>query len=334
MGRRRPTAPRHGSLAYFPRGRVKGHMGRINHWPEVYATAPKLLGFAGYKVGMSFAFITNTRRGTPTFGQEVYSPVTFLEAPPMLVCGIRSYSSTPYGLKATDETWLEKSPKELEKFLVLSKKADGSSLKELEAGLDKTAELRAVLCTQPGRANVSKKKPDIFEVKVTGGAVKDQFEYLKGLLGKEIGAADVLKEGQIVDIIAVTKGKGFQGAVKRWGVKTLPHKSRKTVRGIGTNGAWTPHYVMYTVPRAGQMGFHQRTDMNKRILKIGDNNQAPIPKGGFPHYGVIRDTFIMIEGSIPSPAKRLIKLRYAVRPPLIVEETPKITYLEAQVQKA
>ena len=55
MGRRRPTAPRHGSLAFLPHSRVKGHMGRINHWPVVKADTPKLLGFAGYKVGMSFA---------------------------------------------------------------------------------------------------------------------------------------------------------------------------------------------------------------------------------------------------------------------------------------
>ncbi|MFH0897885.1 MAG: 50S ribosomal protein L3 [Candidatus Bathyarchaeota archaeon] len=334
MGRRRPTAPRHGSLAYLPRGRAKNHVGKINHWPEVEADTPKLLGFAGYKVGMSYAFITNTRRGTPTFGQEVYSPITFIEAPPMFICGLRSYSKTPYGLKATNEAWVEKTPKDLEKYLVLSKKADGSSLKEIEASMDKATELRAVLCTQPRRTNVSQKKPDLFEVKVTGGTMKDQFEYLKGFLGREIGPADVLKEGQIIDIIAVTKGKGIQGPVKRWGVKTLQHKSRKTVRGVGTLGAWTPHYVMYTVPRAGQMGFHQRTEMNKRILKIGDKTQAPIPKGGFPHYGLIRDSFIILEGSIPSPAKRLIKLRYAVRPPLISEVTPNITYMGAQPQEA
>ncbi len=328
MGRRRPTAPRHGSLAYLPRGRAKSFEGRINHWPEVDVDSPIFLGFAGYKVGMSLAFITNTRRGTPHFGQEVCNSVTLIETPPMFICGLRSYSNTLYGLKATNETWAEKSPKDLEKFL--PKRANGSSLKQIEASLDKTPELRAILCTQPSRANVPQKKPDVFEVKVTGGTIKDQFEYLKGLLGKEIDAADVFKEGQIVDIIAVTKGKGIQGAVKRWGVKTLPHKSRKTVRGVGTLGAWTPHYVMYTVPRAGQMGFHQRTKMNKRILKIGVKDQAPIPSGGFPHYGVIRDAFIILEGSIPGPAKQLIKLRFAVRPPLIAEAASTITYIGAQ----
>jgi large subunit ribosomal protein L3 len=120
QAKRRINAPRRGSLAYLPRGRARRPIGKINHWPEVKADDPKLLGFAGYKVGMSFAFITNTRRGTPTFGQEIYSPVTFIESPPMFICGLRSYSNTSYGLKAANEAWVEKPPKDLEKFLVIS----------------------------------------------------------------------------------------------------------------------------------------------------------------------------------------------------------------------
>jgi len=333
MGRRRPTAPRHGSLAYLPKGRARSPIGKINHWPEVETDNPRLLGFTGYKVGMSFAYVTSTRQGSPTFGQEVYSPVTFIEAPPMLICGFRAYSNTISGLKTLTETWLEKLPKDLERLFNFPKKTDFSSLKEIEANLDKTAELRAILCTQPRRANVPQKKPELLEVKVTGRTIKEQFEYLRGLLGKEVGFADIFKEGQFVDVIAVTKGKGIQGPVKRWGVKTLPHKSRKTVRGVGTLGAWTPHYVMYTVPRAGQMGFHQRTETNKRILKIGKESQVFAPKGGFPHYGVIRDAYVVLEGSIPGPAKRFVKLRYAVHPPSTALMVPNITYMEIQPPK-
>jgi len=138
-------------------------------------------------------------------------------------------------------------------------------------------------------------------------------EYGKKLLGKEIKISEVFKEGGDVDVIGVTKGKGIQGPVKRWGVKKLKHKSNKTVRGVGSIGPWHPHYVMYSVPRAGQMGFNQRTEYNKQIIKIGQNGSEVSPKGGYLHYGPIKTDYAMIRGTIPGPPKRLVALRYPAR---------------------
>ena len=334
MGRRRPTAPRHGSLAYLPRGRASHPTGKINYWPKVEADSPRLLAFAGYKVGMSFVYLTSTVRGSPTFGQEVHSSVTFIEAPPLLVCGFRAYGDTSLGLKTITETWMKKTPKDMERLLTPSKNAEDTSLEKTAAKLDEVTAFRAILCTQPRRASVSQKKPELFEAEVAGGDVKRQFEYLKGLLGKEVSASEVFKEGQMIDTIGVTKGKGTQGPVKRWGVKTVMHKSNKTVRGVGTLGPWTPHYVMYTVPRAGQMGFHQRTERNKRILKVGREAQAFMPEGGFPHYGAVKDAYIVLKGSVTGPAKRLVKLRYAAYKPSAAPEAPNILYMGVQPSKA
>src|SRR5436190_1091830 len=100
---------------------------------------------------------------------------------------------------------------------------------------------------------------------------------------------------------------------KGWGIKKLKHKSRKTVRGVGSIGPWHPHYVMYSVPRAGQMGFAQRTEYNKQILKIGDNGADVTPKGGFLHYGPIKTEFTLLRGTIPGPANRLVALRTPAR---------------------
>jgi large subunit ribosomal protein L3 len=344
MGRRRKNAPRRGSLAYLPRGRAARPIGRINHWPEVDVDKPRLLGLAGYKAGMSFIYVVGDIRGNPTFGQEVHSPVTIVETPPMVICAIRGYAQTPTGLNPVLETWAEKLPADMNRVLVLPRKKEqeekGEAAKEKEdakaAELEdeqkrkvvrptaKTGDLydlRAVVATQPRETGSHHKKPEIFEVKVDGGSSEEQLTYLKGLLGKEVRASDIFQEGDYVDVIGVTKGKGIQGPVKRWGVKTLPHKSRKTVRGVGTLGPWTPHYVMYTVPRAGQMGFHQRTEINKRILRIGDDGENLTPKGGFPHYGAIRKDYLILSGSVPGPAMRMIKLRCAMRPPTKREET-------------
>jgi large subunit ribosomal protein L3 len=275
------------------------------------------------------------RKRSPVFGQEVNRSVTFVEAPAMIVCGFRSYSKTMSGLKALTETWAKQLPQDLKRRQSFPKEANEITLETIDRNLDKIAELRAFLCTQPRRANVPQKKPELFEVKVSGGTLQKQVKYLRSLLGREIYASEVFDVGQFVDVIAVTKGKGIQGPVKRWGVKTLPHKSRKTVRGVGTLGAWTPHYVMYSVPRAGQMGFHQRTERNKRILKLSTEAENYAPEGGFPHYGIIRDRYIILEGSIPGPPKRLVKLRYATHPPSMASDAPPaISYLGVQSAKA
>lgn len=321
MGRRRKSAPKHGSLAYLPRGRAKGPIGKINYWPQIEADSPTLLGFSGYKVGMSYIYTLSDKMGSPMYGQEVFTPITYVETPPMVVCGFRAYLLTINGLKSFSEVWAKKFPKEIQKLSPFLKNADlKTSLNVIETSLDQISEFRALLATIPLLSNVSQKKPNVFEVKVDGGTIKDQLNYLKDLLGKKVEISEIFKEGQFVDVVAVTKGKGIQGPVKRWGVKKLHHKSRKKVRGVGTLGAWRPHYVMYTVPRAGQMGFHQRTERNKRILKIGKDGEAVTPRGGFPHYGVIRKDYLILKGSVPGSTRRLLKFRYASHPPLRSQE--------------
>jgi large subunit ribosomal protein L3 len=82
---------------------------------------------------------------------------------------------------------------------------------------------------------------------------------------------------------------------------------------IGTLGPHNPSYVQRTVPQAGQFGLHQRTEFNKRILKMGDKGEDVTPAGGFLGYGTVRNGYVLIAGSVPGAAKRLIKLRDAVR---------------------
>ena len=116
----------------------------------------------------------------------------------------------------------------------------------------------------------------------------ERMEYSKSILGKDITITDFAKDGSIIDVAAITKGKGFQGAIKRWGFKLLSHKNSKHRRMVGTLAPKSPGYVRPTVPQAGQMGYHQRTEINKRVLKIGTNGEEITPKGGFLHYGTGR----------------------------------------------
>ena len=331
MGHRKKHAPKRGSLAFLPRGRAARAVGRIRFWPKV-DEGPTLLGFMGYKAGMTHVFVVDDHPGSPNFGKEVVRAVTVVEAPPLLVFAIRAYTRNEYGLQTFTEAWMKDPPKDLSRAITLPKESNmDQNLKKIEENLDKIAEIRLLVATQPRSASIPKKKPDIAEIKIDGGSMQEIFEYAKSLLGKTVSVTDVFKDGQFVDVVAITKGKGVQGPVKRWGVKILPRKSRKTKRGVAALGPWKPPRVLYSVPRAGQMGYFQRTEYNKRILEVGTDGSKVTPKGGFLRYGVVRGPYILIDGSVPGPAKRLIRLRYPARPPKRVpEEPPKITYISTE----
>jgi large subunit ribosomal protein L3 len=328
MGHRKTHAPKHGSLAYLPRHRAKKPVARIRYWPQITADTPRLLGFTGYKAGMTYVFTIEDRKRSPNFGKEVMRAATVIETPPILICGIRTYAKTPYGLEHLTEAWMKDPPAELERALVLPENFDTEQmLQKITDHLDSTAIVRVITATQPKQASIAKKKPDITEIQIGGATIQQQLEYAKQLIGKTVTAEEIFKNGQYIDIAAITTGKGFQGPVKRWHVTKLQHKGRKTKRGIATLGPWNPHHVMYSVPRAGQMGYHQRIEYNKRILKIGKDGKEITVKGGYTRYGAIKGSYILIEGSVPGPEKRTIRLRYPARPPREApEEPPQITY--------
>jgi large subunit ribosomal protein L3 len=332
MGHRKTHAPRHGSLAYLPRKRAKKPVARIRYWPKVKADNPRLLGFLGYKAGMTYVFTIEDRKRSPNFGKEVMRAATVLETPPILVCGIRTYTHDPYGLQQLTEVWMKDTPKELERALVLPENFNTEEmLQKINQTLDQTTNIRAIIATQPKLANLSKKKPEITEIEVGGGNVSQQLEYAKGLLGKTITPEEVFKNGQYVDAAAITTGKGWQGPVKRWGVTILQAKGRKTKRGIATLGPWNPHHLMYSIARAGQMGYHQRIEFNKRILKMGKDGKEVTVKGGFIRYGNLKSSYILIEGSIAGTEKRTITLRYPARPPKEIREAaPQVTHVSLE----
>ena len=211
-----------------------------------------------------------------------------------------------YGYKFMEGNWEEKL----------------SRLKSLE--LD---EIRIIASTVPVLSGIGKKKPEIIEIKIGGGSLDEQIKYAEEILGSYITVDKVFKEGQFIDVIGVTKGKGFQGVIKRFGVKELPrwHKHRKGSRKIGSR---SPGFgTVSEAPQPGQMGFHRRTEHNKRIIRIGYNGWEITPKGGFLGYGIVYGPYIMLHGSVIGPRKRLLVLRHPVKPPQwIPESAPQIIY--------
>jgi large subunit ribosomal protein L3 len=332
MGHRKTHAPRHGSLAYLPRKRSTHLLARIRFWPKIQAETPRLLGFVGFKAGMTHVFTIEDRKRSPDFGKEVVRPATVLETPPILVCAVKAYTKNAYGMRTLNEAWMKDPPDDLERVFTLPENFNTEeALKKIEENLPKTVKIRVIAINQPRQTSLSRKKPDMTEIELGGGTIQQQLEYAKNLLGKTIALPEIFKEGQFVDVASISTGKGFQGPVKRWGVTILQAKGRKTKRGVATLGPWNPHHVMYSVPRAGQMGYHQRTEYNKRILKMGADGKEITPEGGFIRYGEIRGSYTLLAGSIAGTEKRPIRLRYPARSPRdVAEEPPQITQISLE----
>ena len=258
MGHRRHSAPRRGSLAYLPRGRAKSMEARIRAWPKIDSDEPKILGYAGFKAGCVQLVSIDDREKTPNHGKQLVSLGTVIVTPPNLIAGIRCYSKDTNGKHVYSDSYAKNLPKNIS-HLVKSK--DEETVPEYsEKDFKKIIEVYGLIAVIPKSAGLEQKKPYLFEALVSGGDSKKQFEFMKELLGKEIKINQVFETGSAVDTAAITKGKGWEGPITRWGVKKKQHKSRKSVREVGSLGPISPQYVMYTVPRAGQRGLHQRVE--------------------------------------------------------------------------
>ncbi|HDI02678.1 MAG TPA: 50S ribosomal protein L3 [Candidatus Aenigmarchaeota archaeon] len=298
----RTHKPRAGSLQFCPRKRAKRIYPNIRSYPKVDEVKP--LAFAGYKAGMTRVFFVDNKKDSPTYGQTVSHAVTVLETTPLFVLGYRAYANK----RALTEVYAEEIPKDIKKYLKAPKGVKKSKTKDVE----NFKEIRLIVCTQPRKSGLGKKTPEVFELPL-GGKPEEQKKFAMEKLGKELKVEEVFKEGEFVDVIAVTKGKGYQGVVKRYGVKIRGRKDEQHHRQIGVIGTEGVAHVLYTIPQPGQHGFHRRTEFNKQIYKIGTNPEEVNPKGGFVNYGIVKTSYVLLKGSVPGPKKRLIFMRAPMR---------------------
>ncbi len=308
MGHRKYSAPRRGSLAYRPRGRAKSFIPRIRNWPKVESEKPVLLGFPGYKAGTVHVITVDDRAKTPNFGKPLFNLSSVITLPDAQINGLRLYGH-----------------QNGQDFAIADVNKAGQTSDKLP--LERATRVAALVSSVPHDVGLSQKEPVVMEVGVSGGDTKSQTEFVLGLIGKKVKFADTFKAGMYVDVLGISKGKGFEGPITRFGVKRKQHKSRKSVRAVAVIGPWHPAAVMYTVARAGQMGFHQRTETGKKILLVGNAASNPIaPRGGFEHFGVVGGDYAVVKGAVPGPASRLVVVRMKVRgfaknqnPPQVIE---------------
>jgi large subunit ribosomal protein L3 len=297
----------------------------INSWEDTDEQKP--LGFAGYKVGMTRVLMVDDLEGA-TQGQEVAEAVTILEVPPLRVYGARFYTEDPNsGKHVFTEAWTESPSKELQRAVDTPKDGNLENFDEARDNAERLTDVRLLVHTQPQEAGISKKKPETFELAIGGDDVEEMLDYAEDMIGKQVEFSDVFEEGEYSDAVAVTKGRGTEGPVQRYGIKTLGHKTQKKERKAGNVGPWHPDKLTWKIPLPGQQGFNNRTELNKRILSFGEHPEDVQREGGFSEYGEVESNYLLLKGSVPGPTNRLVRLRTALRK----DENPgqpEITHIE------
>jgi|FLOH01.1.fsa_nt_gi large subunit ribosomal protein L3 len=298
-------SPRKGSMQFWPRKRAKRVYARVRAWAGKKDSKP--LGFIGYKAGMTHTIGVNENKNSHLKGEEMFVPMTILECPPMKIYSARFYKKTGLDTQVSKEVFF-KTEKD---FLRKAKPAKDSSKELASINAEDYHDILITVYTQPSKMGFGKKKPEIIELGL-GGSKEDKLAYIKEHFEKEISVADVFGENDLIDIHAITKGKGTQGPVRRFGIGIRHHKSEKSIRNPGSLGPWIrQQHISWRVSHAGQMGFHQRTEHNKQILKITDNLDLA-PKN-IHKYGDVKSTFITIYGSVAGPKKRPVILTNPIR---------------------
>lgn len=335
--------PRHGSLGFLPKKRCRRGRGKVKSFPKDDPTkSPHLTAFMGYKAGMTHIVRDVEKPGSKLHKKETCEAVTLVEAPPMVVVGVVGYVPTVRGLRTLGTVWAEHLGDEVRRrfyknWYKSKKKAftkyagaayggkDGakSAAATLEQLKKHATVVRVLAHTQVRKVSIGQKKAHLAEIQVNGGSTEEKVDFAVGLFEQAVPIDAVFAKDEMIDTIAITKGRGTEGVVTRWGVTRLPRKTHRGLRKVACIGAWHPSRVSWTVARAGQHGFHHRTEMNKKVYKLGkagedshgaatdfDLTEKPItPLGGFPHYGVINEDYVMLKGAVPGPKKRVITLR-------------------------
>jgi len=290
------------------------------------------------------------KQGSKLHKKEAVEAVTILEAPPMNVVGIVGYLETPRGLRTLGTVWaghlsIEVKRRFYKNWYRCKAKAFTRHTKKIEekhqtvdeelARIVKYAQrIRVLAHTQMSKVGLRQKKAHLMEIQVNGGkTTAEKVEWAKTLLEQKVPVSSVIGQNDMIDVIGVTRGKGFEGVVARWGVTRLPRKTHRGLRKVACIGAWHPARVGYQVARAGQRGYHHRTEINKKVYRIGEaargedgkvnfnaqtsadlTDKTITPLGGFPHYGVVNEDYVMIKGSVTGARKRVLTLRKSLIP--------------------
>nr|XP_054542158.1 60S ribosomal protein L3-like [Pan troglodytes] len=347
MSHRKFSAPRHGSLGFLPQKRSSRHRGKVKSFPKDDPSKPvHLTAFLGYKAGMTHIMREVDSPASKVNKKEVVEAVTIVETPPMVVVGIVGYVETPRGLRTFKTVFAEHISNECKRrfyknWHTSKKKAftkyrkkwqDEDVKKQLEKDFSSMKKychvIRIIAHTQMRLLLLRQKKAHLMEIQVNGGTVAEKLDWVCERLEQQVNVNQVFGKDEMIDVIGVTKGKGYKGVTSRWHTKKLPRETHRGLRKVACIGAWHPARVAFSVARAGQKGYRHRTEINKKIYKIGQgylikdgkliknnastdsdlSDKSTNPLGGFVHYGEVTNDLVMLKGCVVGTKKRVLTL--------------------------
>merc|ERR1712054_343084 len=290
--------PRLGSLGFLPKKRMKKRIFKSNHFSNLFfLDYPSLYFFLGYKVGMTHMIRHSQLKSSRLFKQEICDAVTIIECPPLFIYGLTIYSYSGIYLQKLNTIINYFYEKNKNIFRVENKDIINKFEKtKFQSYLQNCLLIRILCYSIISKKNKKLKTNYSFEIQLEGGSNSTKLECGLKLIGKELHIDSIIRPDDFVDIISVTKGKGLQGVIKRWGITRLPRKTHRGLRKVACIGSWTPSRVSWTIARSGQMGYHKRTILNLKIVifkeisfdsvTFFDVNKKDINcMGGFPKYG-------------------------------------------------
>jgi len=294
-----PKSPRKGSLQYWPRKRADKFLPSVN-W-EAISEGKGVKGFIAYKAGMVSVAVKNNTEHSMTKGKNIVVPATIIECPAMKIFSVRFYKNG----KVMKDVLAENIEKELKRKIKLPKVK-----KKFEPVADDDFDDLRIIAYSLVRGSGIKKTPDLTELGLTG-TKEEKLNFVKENITKEISIAEVFKQGELVDVRGLTKGKGLQGPVKRFGITLKSHKSEKGRRKPGSLGPWHPARVTFRAPQAGQLGMFTRIIYNNKIIDMGKNSDRELKN--IKNFGNVKSDFVIVAGSIMGPAKRQLLLTSPLR---------------------
>lgn len=292
-------SPRKGSLQFWPRKRAAKFLPSVN-WDAINS-GKTLKGFICYKAGMVSGFVKDETQDSMTKGKKIIVPMTVLECPPLKIFSVRFYKN---GVVAKD-ILAESLDKELKRKVKLPK----SKKKFEDVKLEDYNKISIIAYSVVKKTGL-KKRPDLTEIGIAG-SIKEQWTFVKENINKEISALDIFEKNELVDLRGLTKGKGLQGPVKRFGITLKVKKSEKGQRRPGSIGPWHPARVTFRVPMAGQLGMFTRAIYNNKIIDLGKASDKLIKN--LKNYGNIKTEYILVRGSVQGSAKRQLIITHALR---------------------
>ena len=169
-------------------------------------------------------------------------------------------------------------------------------------------------------------KPEMGHAKKANTMPKRFLKEIRGIdtasytLGQVI-SADVFQSGDTVDVTGTSKGKGFQGVIKRWNQSRGPETHGSTYhRRVGSMGTMRPMRVLKGKKLPGHMGNEQVTIQNLMIVDVDTENKYILVSGNVPG---AKNTFVFIreaiKGSKNTPAVELVSYEEVVSEPEVEE---------------